>query len=288
MHEPQAQGMVWVSSDLSLQQGLTQMTTLQEGIDFLYNKAVVEGKATSPMRMKVVGEYCIQELASRGLTEGCLPEQNVPGHLRSKKWDVAYELHGKHRLVASLKSILSNLRGTVPNRGDDLMGEASNVQLFSPEIVTGYLMVFDTREDAYSDKYSSTWKELMSKRLERISGRRAPSWGFGLVEALQGWKSPGYDAVAPDDRRVQIKARCILPDAKAGQRVGSIRLDHEWDTVALILMNEDFEPLEIYEAERRDIEEALLRPGSKARNERGALSVRQFKAIADLRWTAGG
>ena len=68
--------------------------------------------------------------------------------------------------------------------------------------------------------------------------------------------------------------------------MGSIRLDHEWDTVALILMNQDFEPLEIYEAERDDVEKALSRSGSRARNERGTLSVNQFKAIADLRWSA--
>ena len=78
---------------------------------------------------------------------------------------------------------------------------------------------------------------------------------------LSGARQPGYDAVAPDRRRVQIKARCLPPDAKPGQRVGSIRLDHEWDTVVLILMDQEFEPLEIYEAERHDVEKALSRPG---------------------------
>ncbi len=33
-----------------------------------------------------------------------------------------------------------------------------------------------------------------------------------LAEARQ----EGYDAVAPDGRRVQIKSRCILPNAKPG------------------------------------------------------------------------
>ena len=50
-------------------------------------------------------------------------------------------------------------------------------------------------------------------------------------------------------------------DAKPGQRVGSIRLDHEWDTVVLILLDQEFEPLETYEAERHDVEKALSRPG---------------------------
>lgn len=104
--------------------------------------------------------------------------------------------------------------------------------------------------------------------------------GLQLADARQA----GYDAVSSEGRRVQIKARCVLPDSKPGQRIGSIRLDHDWDTVALITMNEDFEPLEIFEAERTDIERELLRPGSKARNERGALAISKFKSIGMRRW----
>jgi hypothetical protein len=102
---------------------------------------------------------------------------------------------------------------------------------------------------------------------------------------LTGARQPGYDAVASDGHRVQIKARCILPGSKKSQRLGSIRLKHEWDTVMLILMNGDFEPLEIYEARRPDIERELDRPGSKARNVRGSLGVSKFKSIALLVWS---
>jgi hypothetical protein len=102
---------------------------------------------------------------------------------------------------------------------------------------------------------------------------------------LTGARQPGYDAVAPDGHRVQIKARCVLPDSKKSQHLGSIRLKHEWDTVMLILMNGDFEPLEIYEAKRPDIERELTRPGSKARNVRGSLGVSKFKSIALLIWS---
>ena len=102
---------------------------------------------------------------------------------------------------------------------------------------------------------------------------------------LTGARQPGYDAVAPDGHYIQIKARCVLPESKKSQRVGSIRLKHEWDTVMLILMDGDFEPLEIYEAKRPDIERELTRPGSKARNVRGSLSVSRFKSIALLAWS---
>jgi hypothetical protein len=49
-------------------------------------------------------------------------------------------------------------------------------------------------------------------------------------------------------------------------------------------MDQDFEPLEVFEAERSAVERELNRPGSKARNERGALAVSKFKAIGALRW----
>ena len=102
---------------------------------------------------------------------------------------------------------------------------------------------------------------------------------------LSDVRQAGYDAVGPEGRRVQIKARCILPGAKSGQRLGAIRLEHEWDSVELILMDLDFEPLAIYEANRTVVEEELQRPGSKSRNERGALSISKFKAIGELRWS---
>ena len=49
--------------------------------------------------------------------------------------------------LISLKSIWKNVAGTVPNRLDDLMGEAANVQQMSPEVVTGYIMLFDKSQD---------------------------------------------------------------------------------------------------------------------------------------------
>jgi hypothetical protein len=98
-------------------------------------------------------------------------------------------------------------------------------------------------------------------------------------------RQPGYDAIAPDGHRIQIKARCVLPESKKNQHLGSIRLKHEWDTVMFILLDGDFEPLEIYEAKRPDIERELTRPGSTARNVRGSLAVSKFKSIASLVWT---
>jgi hypothetical protein len=107
--------------------------------------------------------------------------------------------------------------------------------------------------------------------------------GLVLAEARQS----GYDAIRKENgmvTKIQIKGRCIPANAKPGQRLGSIQLEKEWDTVLLVLMDEDLEVQSMYEAERPEIEKALLTPGSKARNERGALAVSKFKAIGHEVW----
>ena len=89
-------------------------------------------------------------------------------------------------------------------------------------------------------------------------------------------RQEGFDAVRKDGTRVQIKGRCILDKSSRGQQLGVIRREKEWDTVVLVLLDGDFEPTAIYEAGRPEILEALSVPGSRARNERGALSVSKF------------
>jgi hypothetical protein len=103
--------------------------------------------------------------------------------------------------------------------------------------------------------------------------------GLTLAEA----RTPGYDALRGEER-IQIKGRVIGKDAKPGQRLGQIRLDHEWDAVLLVLLDEEFKAKEIWEADRKAITAALSIPGSKARNERGAMAVSGFKRIGRRVW----
>ncbi len=105
--------------------------------------------------------------------------------------------------------------------------------------------------------------------------------GLELADA----RSPGYDAVDRNGRKIQIKARSIPHRKKlTGQRLGSIRLDHDWDCVMLILFDEHFEPQAIFEAARAPLETALRKPGSKARNKRGALAVTKFISLGRRVW----
>ena len=108
--------------------------------------------------------------------------------------------------------------------------------------------------------------------------------GLSLADA----RAPGYDATDDDGRRYQIKSRSFsAAGGRKSQRMGSIKRDHEWDAVLLVLMDENFQTLEIWKAMRDAVAEALDKPGSKARNVRGALAVSQFKKIGCQVWAAG-
>ena len=107
--------------------------------------------------------------------------------------------------------------------------------------------------------------------------------GLKLAEV----RHPGYDALRESGRhteRIQIKGRVVLPNAKPGQRMGRIDLKKEWDVVMLVLLNANYDATEIYEANREVVTAALKAPGSKARNERGALGVSRFKSIGRQIW----
>ena len=101
-------------------------------------------------------------------------------------------------------------------------------------------------------------------------------------------RQTGFDAIRKTKKsvkKIQIKGRVLQPTSKQGQRLGAIQLDKEWDSVILVMMDNKFNPTEMYEADRADIEAALKKPGSKARNERGQLSVSKFKSISSQIWT---
>jgi hypothetical protein len=96
----------------------------------------------------------------------------------------------------------------------------------------------------------------------------------------------GYDAIGTGMREgklIQIKGRTISPGASSSQRIGQIKVEQEWDSIMLILMDEQYEPVAIYEADRDVILEAVEQTSAKRRS-RGALSVNRFKKIGRCVW----
>jgi hypothetical protein len=103
-----------------------------------------------------------------------------------------------------------------------------------------------------------------------------------LAEGLEG----GFDAIDPGrgNKRIQIKSRTLFDESKSGQRIGQMKLEKEWDSVVLVLMDEDYEPYEMYEAEREDILDSVGK-SSSSRARRGAMSVARFKIIGRRVWS---
>ena len=66
--------------------------------------------------------------------------------------------------------------------------------------------------------------------------------------------------------------------------MGSIDIAKDFDAVLLVLLDGNLDATAIYEAERESVLAALSAPGSRSRNERGALGVSKFKSIGRLRW----
>jgi hypothetical protein len=131
------------------------------------------------------------------------------------------------------------------------------------------------------------YRELTGKPLgitgEVAEFEAARLLGLQLVPARQD----GYDAtetVCSITRRLQIKGRCLAPGANRGQRIGTIQSDKPWDAVLLVLLDLEYRVTAIWEADRESVLTALAVPGSKARNERGALSIAKFKQIGKVRW----
>lgn len=100
-------------------------------------------------------------------------------------------------------------------------------------------------------------------------------------------RQAGYDAIENVNGTCadfRSKGRCRLEGSKRSQRLGSIRTAHEWDAVLMVILDRNFDAVEVCDAERPAVVAALTAPGSKARNEAGAMTVSKLKAIGRLRW----
>ncbi len=136
-------------------------------------------------------------------------------------------------------------------------------------------------------RLAAEYRRAMGNPLPGISSEIAEHDAIRLLGLIPKADSVGgYDAIDPerDNKRIQIKSRTIFEESKSGQRIGQVKLDQPWDSVVLVLMDEEYEPYEIYEAERDEIEE-FMKKSSSSRAKRGALSVARFKIIGRLAWT---
>jgi hypothetical protein len=101
-------------------------------------------------------------------------------------------------------------------------------------------------------------------------------------------RTAGHDAIRKTpqgDQRIQIKGRAFGEDSKPSQRLGRIKSGAACDRVLLVLLdNTTLEPVTMWEAPYDAVVARLAVPGSKSRNARGSMSVRDFKRIAQPIW----
>jgi hypothetical protein len=138
---------------------------------------------------------------------------------------------------------------------------------------------------AQARQLAADYRRAMGKPLPGISNEIAGHDAVRLL-GLESSAEPGvgWDAVDPQTgHRVQIKSRTIFDENKGGERIGQLKMNQEWDAVVLVLMDEDYEPYEIYEAMREDLAE-FAGGGGSSRAKRGAMSVARFKIVGELVW----
>lgn len=121
--------------------------------------------------MKEVQRWCVDRLAAAGLP-GAEIEQTLPCFYRPKDWDVALWGGEEPQLAISCKSIVLNHSGTVPNRLDDMLGEAVSLHRAFPNAVIGYLIII---ADQDKGKQMDEWFRICGERLKLCGPRLAPS-----------------------------------------------------------------------------------------------------------------
>lgn len=108
----------------------------------------------------------------------------------------------------------------------------------------------------------------------RLLSLRSPDKAETSVDALGVNELEGH--------KFQIKGRVQFSNLKGKQqRIGQLNLDGVWDICLLVILNEDYQAIEIMAAEKETIVSAI--EGKKI-NKRGIMSVSQFRAIAESIW----
>ncbi|MGB0238652.1 MAG: hypothetical protein ACPG4B_02275 [Cycloclasticus sp.] len=134
---------------------------------------------------------------------------------------------------------------------------------------------------------AADFKKMTGKPLPGVSNEIAEHDACKLLALkLHKENSDGYDAIRVSGfgpKKIQIKARAIFNDNYRGQRLGQLKLDKDWDSVVLVLMDENYQAFDIFEATRGDILDNLN--NNSNRMKRGAMSVAKFRNIATLVWT---
>lgn len=158
--------------------------------------------ARASNRQEAMQLYCCSELRTRGISDAAI-EVDMPGTYRTKRWDVGLVKNGEPQLGISCKSIVSNHAGTVPNRVDDMLGEAANLHRSYPKAVLGYLFMMSRLDESKATREQTealggltegrlsqlrtngdVWFQRLVGSVSKAAGRESPEDWPEMFEAV--------------------------------------------------------------------------------------------------------
>jgi len=139
---------------------------------------------------------------------------------------------------------------------------------------------------------AANYRRTTGKTLAGVSGELSVYDAIRLLHLIPAPDQIGFEAIGTEQSgdlegdKIQIKARTIFSDSKNknAQRIGQLKMEQNWDSVVLVLMDDDYEPFEIYDIDRASLSDNVVEPGSK-KAKKGAMTVARFKKIATLSWS---
>ncbi len=137
---------------------------------------------------------------------------------------------------------------------------------------------------------AANYRRATGKTLAGVSGELSTYDAIRLLHLAPVLDQIGYEAVGTEQsgdlqgEKIQIKGRTIFSDAKSTYRIGQLKMEQGWDSVVLVLLNDDYEPFEIYEIDRATLTDNVIDKQSK-KAKKGAMTVARFKKIATLAWS---
>ena len=156
-------------------------------------------------------------------------------------------------------------------------------------------MILEANVEVYKlDKLMEETRALASKYKDATGQPLPVSHDLACYDAIRylNLSEPtaveaSVDAIGTDqfgEQKYQIKGRVQFPNSKGKQqRIGQLNLDGNWNICLLVLLKDDYQSDEILAADKETIYEAI---GHKKTNKRGAMTVSQFRAIAESIWKA--
>lgn len=137
---------------------------------------------------------------------------------------------------------------------------------------------------------AANYRRTTGKTLSGVSGELSVYDAIRLLHLAAVPEQIGYEAIGTEKSgdlqgdKIQIKGRTIFSDTKNAQRIGQLKMEQNWDSVVLVLLNDDYEPFEIYEIDRATLTDNVVDKESR-KAKKGAMTIARFKKIATLAWS---